>query len=238
MPHDVGSVKCMKPIPSTSRSTSAASTSPLRFSAGRSIWVTSPVTTAFESKPRRVRNIFICSLVVFCASSRITKASFSVRPRMNASGATSMTPRSIRRVGLLEGHHVGERVVERAQVRVDLLRHRSRQEAELLAGLDRRTRQDDARDLVAIQRRDRDRHGEVGLAGAGGPEREHQVTGPHQLDVAPLRQVLGRDAPAGSDGREHVLVDLVEIDVGLLGHGADGLVHVPIVQLASSRTWP
>ena len=44
-----------------------------------------------------VRNIFICSGVVFCASSKMMKASFSDRPRMNASGATSTTPRSIRR---------------------------------------------------------------------------------------------------------------------------------------------
>ena len=32
----------------------------------------------------RVRNIFICSMVVFCASSRITKASLSVRPLYDA----------------------------------------------------------------------------------------------------------------------------------------------------------
>ena len=56
--------------------------------------MTSPVTTALLPKPMRVRNIFICSDVVFCASSRITNASFSVRPRMNASGATSMMFRS------------------------------------------------------------------------------------------------------------------------------------------------
>ena len=61
---------------------------------GRSICVMSPVTTAFEPKPSRVRNIFICSVVVFCASSRITNASFSVRPRMKAIGATSIVPRS------------------------------------------------------------------------------------------------------------------------------------------------
>jgi hypothetical protein len=40
----------------------------------------------------RVRNIFICSGVVFCASSRMTKAWFSVRPRMKASGAISIRP--------------------------------------------------------------------------------------------------------------------------------------------------
>ena len=49
---------------------------------GRSTWVTSPVTTIFEPKPSRVRNIFICSGVVFCASSRMMNASLSVRPRM------------------------------------------------------------------------------------------------------------------------------------------------------------
>ncbi len=53
------------------------------------------MTTAFEPKPMRVRNIFICSLVVFCASSKMTKESFSDRPRMKASGATSITLRSI-----------------------------------------------------------------------------------------------------------------------------------------------
>ena len=57
----------------------------------------SPVTTAFDPNPRRVRNIFICSDVVFCASSRMTNASFSVRPRMNAIGATSIVPRSTSR---------------------------------------------------------------------------------------------------------------------------------------------
>ena len=46
----------------------------------------------------RVRNIFICSRVVFCASSRITKAWLSVRPRMKARGAISSCPRSKARV--------------------------------------------------------------------------------------------------------------------------------------------
>ena len=40
---------------------------------GRSICVTSPVTTTCEPKPSRVRNICICSGVVFCASSRMMK---------------------------------------------------------------------------------------------------------------------------------------------------------------------
>ena len=73
------------------------SVSPLTRPGGRSFWVRSPVTTARVPFPMRVRNIFICSEVVFCASSRMMKESLSVRPRMNASGAISMTPRSRRR---------------------------------------------------------------------------------------------------------------------------------------------
>ena len=38
--------------------------------------------TILEPKPRRVRNIFICSRLVFWASSRMIKESSSVRPRI------------------------------------------------------------------------------------------------------------------------------------------------------------
>lgn len=62
---------------------------------GRSTCVTSPVITIFDSNPSRVRNIFICSGLVFCASSRMMKASLSVRPLMYASGATSIVPAAI-----------------------------------------------------------------------------------------------------------------------------------------------
>ena len=61
---------------------------------GTSTCVVSPVTTTREPKPIRVRNIFICSGVAFCASSRMMKLPLSVRPRMNASGATSTIWRS------------------------------------------------------------------------------------------------------------------------------------------------
>ncbi len=57
----------------------------------------SAVTTTREPNPMRVRNIFICSGVAFWASSRMMKLWFSVRPRMNARGATSTVPRSSRR---------------------------------------------------------------------------------------------------------------------------------------------
>ena len=70
------------------------SLSPLLAPRGRSICVISPVITIFELKPSLVKNIFICSPVVFWASSRIIKLSSSVLPLIYASGATSILPRS------------------------------------------------------------------------------------------------------------------------------------------------
>jgi len=69
---------------------------PERVPLGRSTWLRSPVTTMREFSPSRVRNIFICTAVVFWASSRMAKALVSVRPRMKASGATSISPLSRR----------------------------------------------------------------------------------------------------------------------------------------------
>src|SRR5215212_545704 len=50
-------------------------------------------------------------------------------------------------LGALDVHHVVQRVVERPEVGVDLLLHRPGEEAELLAGLDGGTGEDDALDL-------------------------------------------------------------------------------------------
>src|SRR5450759_5540392 len=86
--------KCTSSMPSRMPRTTR---SPDWVPEGRSTWVTSPVTTTLEPKPNRVRNIFICSAEVFCASSRMMKASLSVRPRMYASGAISMVPALISR---------------------------------------------------------------------------------------------------------------------------------------------
>jgi hypothetical protein len=80
------------------RYTNARSSIPVRISRttfspeccpdGRSIWVMSPVTTALELNPRRVRNIFICSGVVFCASSNTINESFRVLWVMRKSSVT------------------------------------------------------------------------------------------------------------------------------------------------------
>ena len=57
-------------------------------------------------------------------------------------------------------------VIERAQIRIDLLRQRAGQEAESLTGLDRRASKHNARNPLSLQRLNRLGDSEVGLAGA------------------------------------------------------------------------
>ena len=183
--------------------------------------MTSPVMTAFDSKPRRVRNIFICSGVVFCASSRMTKASFSVRPRMKAMRRDLDEAARDQLVGLLEVHHVVERVVERPQVRRDLLLHAAGEKPEPLARLDGRPREDDPLDLLLHQRADRQRHRQVGLAGPRRPDAEHDVVLADGVDVALLGQALGGDGPRAAGDQDRVVEDVAQVDAAV-GAQRDG----------------
>src|SRR5579883_1547163 len=135
----------------------------------------SPVMTAFELKPIRVRNIFICSDVVFCASSRMMKASFNVRPRMKAMGAISITFFLEIAVDLLRFQHVVERVIEWAQVGIDLLLQRAGKKAQSLSGFYCGTRQHNTVHAFAHQRRDGHCHREVGLARTCGADAKYHV---------------------------------------------------------------
>ena len=106
--------------------------------------------------------------------------------------------------------HVVERVVQRAQVRVDLREQVAGQEAEPLAGLDRGAREDDAADLALGQRRDGERHRQVGLAGAGraDPERDRVVA--DRVDVALLVDRLRRDLRAAM-APDDVVEDVADV---------------------------
>src|SRR3954470_6069645 len=66
---------------------------------------------------------------------------------------------------LLGWEHVVERVVEWTQIGIDLVLHVAGEEAEPLAGLDRRTREDQPVNAAADQLRDGLGDGEIGLAG-------------------------------------------------------------------------
>ena len=82
-------VACSRiPVPVAPQVTNSPPARPSVEAPGESITVQSEAPheeapkPAFEPKPIRVRNIFIWSMVVFCASSRMMNESFRVRPRI------------------------------------------------------------------------------------------------------------------------------------------------------------
>src|SRR3954471_20100765 len=116
---------------------------------------------------------------------------------------------------LLGVEHVLERVEEGAQVGVDLGHQVAGQEAEALAGLDGRAREDDAVDLAALERGGRHRHRQPRLAGARGADAEGDRVAADRVDVALLRDALGRDLQrpvAPDDVLEHPRGRLVRVE--------------------------
>ena len=93
----------------------------------------------------------------------------------------------------LRRHHVVERIVERTQIGVDLLAHVARQEAEPLARLDGRPRQDQPVRLALLDQGGGMGDGEIGLARAGRPGGEHQLVALQGPDIGVLRMRAGRD---------------------------------------------
>ena len=125
----------------------------------------------------------------------------------------------------LIAHQLVQRVVQRPQVRIDLLRHVARQETQALAGLDRRARQDDALHCAALQRIDRAGHRQVGLASAGRSDAEGDVVRGDVFQVGAL--VDGARAQVGAARRQrNAALGGVERHVArqhqLHGFGLDG----------------
>src|ERR671923_793056 len=111
--------------------------------------------------------------------------------------------------------HVVQGVVEWAEVRIDLREHVPRQEAEALAGLHGRPREDDPVHLALLERGDGEGHREVGLPRAGRADRERHGVAPDRLDVALLHHGLRRDrlaAVAPDDVLEDVTHVLALVD--------------------------
>ena len=96
-------------------------------------------------------------------------------------------------IDLVGLEHVVKRVVQRAQIGIDLLLQRSRQEAQALAGFDRRTRQHDAIHALRHQRSDSHGDGQIRLAGAGGANAEDHVVLFDGFQIAALVDALGLD---------------------------------------------
>ena len=93
-------------------------------------------------------------------------------------------------------HEIVQRVEDRPQIGIDLLAHVAGQEAETLAGLDGRAREDDALDMPLFEQRHGMADGEPGLARAGGAFREHEFVALQRAQIGVLRGVARAHQPA------------------------------------------
>ena len=87
-------------------------------------------------------------------------------------------------------------VVQRAKVRVDLRHQIAGQETEALAGLDRRSRQDDPLDVAGLQRPNRHCNGQPTLACPGRADTERDDIALDRLDIRLLPGRLRTDQSA------------------------------------------
>ena len=101
-----------------------------------------------------------------------------------------MAPSPMQLLQALAADPLGERVVERAEIGRELVLEIAGQEAQALARLDRRPGQHDAADAAGLERLDRGGDGEIGLAGAGRPERQDQVVAADRRHEGALRFAL------------------------------------------------
>ena len=125
-------------MPSIWRRTPTACIKPDGLPSGRSLCVASPVTTALESNPRRVRKHFHLRyrrILRFVQNHKgaVQRPPAHKRQRRNFNDA----PLNILRDDV-DGKHIVKGVVKRAQIRVDLCLDVAGQKAQFLAGFPRR----------------------------------------------------------------------------------------------------
>ena len=154
----------------------------------------SPVTTILELNPSRVRNIFICSGVVFWASSRMMKLSFKLtaahecerrdldHPALQVLGETR-SGSSMSCSASNSGRRYGSTLAIRSPGR------NPRRSPASTAGRVRMIRLTSRR----VQRAGGQRHRQEGLAGAGWSDPECDRAVPDRVDVALLVDSLGGD---------------------------------------------
>ncbi len=118
-------------------------------------------------------------------------------------------------LGALGADHVVERVIQRAQVRIDLGHEVAREKPEVLAGLDGRARQHDALHLSTVQRLHGLGHREVALAGTGRADAEGDDRGVDGVGVALLTGRRGTHGLALGAAHDLVAQDLARPQVVL-----------------------
>ena len=136
----------------------------------------------------------------------------------------------ILRVGV-RTEHLKERVVQRAQIGVNLVLQVAGQEAQPLARLDRRAREDDAVDALGAKRRDRLRHGKIRLARAGRADADRDRVLLDRVEIRALAERLCLDGLALGRDAHDVARKLLDLLLPALAHEAEDVAHVLLADL-------
>ena len=136
----------------------------------------------------------------------------------------------ILRVGI-GTEHLKERVVQRAQIGIDLVLQVAGQKAQPLARLDRRAREDDAVDALGAKRRDRLRHGKVCFARAGRADAERDRVLLDGIQIRALAERLCLDGLALGRDAHHVARKFLNLLLPALAHKAEDVAHVLLADL-------
>ena len=107
-------------------------------------------------------------------------------------------------IGALAIHHVKKGIVERTHVGVDLFLEGAGQKAQVLPRLNDRARQDQTAHLVTFERRHGERHGKIGLAGAGGTQTKRDGMRANGIHITLLTKRLGTNG-ATAIREQHVI---------------------------------
>ncbi len=126
----------------------------------------------------------------------------------------------------VEVDHVMQRVIEWAQIRIDLFRQIAGQKTEFFAGFDRRPGENDAHVIILHQLGHGHRHGEIGLAGAGGTDAKDDVVAADGIDISFLRDAFRRDRALVRGYIDRVEKDILQLGAVIAAQDADRVVDV------------
>ena len=104
------------------------------------------------------------------------------------------------------GYHILQGIIKRLQIGVYLLLHVTGQETELLAGLHRRTAQDNALGLLVFERAHGQGNGHIGLSRTGRTQRKNEVVVADGLHQFLLVGRTGRNGLPADTVYNHVII--------------------------------
>ena len=127
-------------------------------------------------------------------------------------------------------HHVEQRVVKRSKIRVHLLLQVAGKKAELLASFNRRSRENDAADLLVDQVADGLRHRQIRLAGTCWPDAEHDVELLDRIEIPALIDTLWIHAPSRGRPLRSFAEIAAQINIGVFDDELGCRLHVAVLE--------